>query len=77
MVATRDREMQASHCIVPQTTTDLKLLKAGAVYGANASGKSNLIKKMEKMVPGKLFHTSKLPKFPTSLFFRVFKEICG
>jgi AAA15 family ATPase/GTPase len=72
MVATNDREMQASHCIVPETTTGLKLLKAAAVYGANASGKSNLIKAILYMRDFILTSTS-AKKIPDSTGFQPFK----
>jgi AAA15 family ATPase/GTPase len=44
MIANSDKEMEANHCIKPGTPVDLKLLKSAAIYGANASGKSNLLK---------------------------------
>ncbi|MCP5053905.1 MAG: ATP-binding protein [bacterium] len=44
MIADSDREMEHTHCINPGTATDLRLLKSAVIYGANASGKSNLIK---------------------------------
>jgi len=44
MIATKDDDMKDTHCIGPKSRPDLMLLKAAAVYGPNASGKSNLIK---------------------------------
>ena len=35
-----------SHVIKPKNREDIGVLKAGVVYGANASGKSNIIKAM-------------------------------
>ncbi len=44
MIADKDEEMEDTHCFSPGSQSDLKLLKSAAVFGANASGKSNLIK---------------------------------
>ena len=71
MIASIDRDMEASHCIAPETTTDLKLLKAAAVYGANASGKSNLIKAILYMRDFILTSTS-AEKIPDSTAFQPF-----
>ncbi|MCK4760633.1 MAG: AAA family ATPase [Candidatus Aminicenantes bacterium] len=42
MIADKDTEMEQTHCIEP-TGVNLKLLKSAAIFGANASGKSNLL----------------------------------
>lgn len=44
LIADVDREMEETHCFIPESQADLKLLKSAAIFGANASGKSNLIK---------------------------------
>lgn len=44
MVAGNDREMENTHCIKLESNVDLKLLKSAAIFGANASGKTNLLK---------------------------------
>jgi AAA15 family ATPase/GTPase len=72
MVATMDKDMETSHCIVPETAAGLKLLKAAAVYGANASGKSNLIKAILYMRDFILTSTS-AEKIPDSTAFQPFK----
>jgi uncharacterized protein len=46
MIAGRTRK-HPHHVIRGQSRNDLNLLKAGVIYGANASGKSNLIRAME------------------------------
>jgi AAA15 family ATPase/GTPase len=35
------------HLIKPRTRTDIGLLKAAVIYGANASGKSNMVKALD------------------------------
>ncbi|MCP4157078.1 MAG: ATP-binding protein [bacterium] len=44
MIASSDTDMANTHCLKPGTEKDLTLLKSAAIYGANASGKSNLVK---------------------------------
>jgi AAA15 family ATPase/GTPase len=44
MVADNDREMEDTHCIKSESNVNLKLLKSAAIFGANASGKTNLLK---------------------------------
>ena len=46
MIPSRVRS-HAGHVIPPASTRDIGVLKAAVIYGANASGKSNLIKAME------------------------------
>ena len=44
MVAGNDLEMENTHCIKLESNVNLKLLKSAAIFGANASGKTNLLK---------------------------------
>lgn len=44
MIAEKDDEMEETHCIKPESGVNLRLLKSAAIFGANASGKSNLLK---------------------------------
>lgn len=53
LASNKDREMEESHCIDTGVANASKLLRSIAVYGANSSGKSNLIlalKIMKKLV---------------------------
>lgn len=43
MIADKDKDMEETHCIEPEPGVNLKLLKSAAIFGANASGKSNLL----------------------------------
>lgn len=49
LVKGKGAELQDTHCFAPSGKTRLSLLHSVAVYGANASGKSNLIKAMATM----------------------------
>lgn len=49
MTATSDKEVEDTHCIKPGTEPGLKLLKSAGIYGANASGKSNIINAIQFM----------------------------
>lgn len=44
MIAGKDDEMAETHCVEPESEVKIRLLKSAAVFGANASGKSNLLK---------------------------------
>ncbi|MFC2154900.1 ATP/GTP-binding protein, partial [Acidobacteriota bacterium] len=44
MIANKNDEMEDTHCIKPESGVNLKLLKSAVIFGANASGKSNLLK---------------------------------
>lgn len=75
MVANADKEMESTHCFRPVDGMDLRLLKSAAIYGANASGKSNVVKAIlymrdviltssagEKIVEGTGFQPFKLDR---------------
>ena len=42
--ASSNREMPENTMVFPNTPNDLRVLKSIAIYGANASGKSNILK---------------------------------
>jgi AAA15 family ATPase/GTPase len=44
MIADKDDELAGTHCVEPESDLNLKLLKSAVIFGANASGKSNLLK---------------------------------
>lgn len=48
LVASSDSE-HPGNCMVADDATDLRLLKSAAIYGANAAGKSNLVKALALM----------------------------
>lgn len=49
LVATKDRSMQDTHTLETGLSTLPRVLCSAAIYGANASGKSNLIKALQYM----------------------------
>lgn len=49
LVASEDKKHEDTHTFNPTNSNNLSLLKSVAVYGANASGKSNLIKAVNAM----------------------------
>lgn len=49
LIASKDKEHKNTHTFNPTDSNNLSLLKSIAVYGANASGKSNLIKAVSVM----------------------------
>lgn len=49
MVATSQKEFSETHTFLPTTSKNLSLVKTAAVYGANAAGKSNLLKALDAM----------------------------
>ena len=49
MVATSQKEFTDTHTFLPTTSKNLSLVKTAAIYGANAAGKSNILKAMEVM----------------------------
>jgi AAA15 family ATPase/GTPase len=44
MIADNDQEMENTHCINSESNVNLRLLKSAVIFGANASGKTNLLK---------------------------------
>ncbi len=49
MVATSQKEFSKTHTFLPPTSKTLSLVKTAAIYGANAAGKSNLLKALGTM----------------------------
>jgi uncharacterized protein len=49
LVASKDKTLQDTHSIATSLKAAPRLLKSAALYGANASGKSNLIKALQYM----------------------------
>jgi len=49
MVASSQKEFIDTHTFLPTTSKNLSLVKTAAIYGANAAGKSNILKAMEAM----------------------------
>jgi AAA15 family ATPase/GTPase len=49
MVASSQKEFIDTHTFLPTTSKNLSLVKTTAIYGANAAGKSNILKAMETM----------------------------
>jgi AAA15 family ATPase/GTPase len=49
MVASSQKEFINTHIFLPTTSKNLSLVKTAAIYGANAAGKSNILKAMETM----------------------------
>lgn len=49
LVAAKDKTLQDTHTVATDLKAVPSLLKSAAIYGANASGKSNLIKGLQKM----------------------------
>jgi uncharacterized protein len=70
MVASTKARKHSEHVIKPNTTSGVPLLKLALLYGANASGKSNLIKAMstaQKLVLRPLDVGSAIPHCPFKL----------
>jgi len=49
MVASEDEAMLSSNSFLMPKTKDLRLLTSAVIYGANASGKSNLLRAMQTL----------------------------
>jgi len=49
MVASLQKEFIDTHTFLPTTSKKLSLIKTAAIYGANAAGKSNILKALETM----------------------------
>ncbi|MGM0518993.1 MAG: AAA family ATPase [Campylobacterota bacterium] len=49
MVASSQKEFVDTHTFLPTTSKSLSLVKTATIYGANAAGKSNILKAMEVM----------------------------
>ena len=49
MVASSQKEFIDTHTFLPTTSKNLSLVKTAAIYGANAAGKSNILKALDAM----------------------------
>lgn len=49
MVASSQKEFVDTHTFLPTTSKKLSLVKTAAIYGANAAGKSNILKALDAM----------------------------
>ena len=49
MVASSQKEFVDTHTFLPTTSKNLSLVKTAAIYGANAAGKSNILKALDTM----------------------------
>jgi AAA15 family ATPase/GTPase len=49
MVASSQKEFVDTHTFLPTTSKNLSLVKTAAIYGANAAGKSNILKALDAM----------------------------
>lgn len=78
LVASSDKIMSDTHTLATGLVAAPQLLKSAVIYGANASGKSNLIKALQYM-RGAVLNSATLQsnKYPTAPPFQLDTNSCG